>query len=329
MAAQSDKIKSIIHDCPNRRLYLSKEPIPVPTSSQYLIQVHAVGITKGELEWSEPHELPPGTAVPGFDVAGVVLKAPSVQSKYQPGDRVYASTAAGRPANAREVSIIDESEIAGIPEGLDFVQAAAVPMSAMTAAETLFIRGGLTFGAAIPANNARSVLIIGASGAVGIWATQLAKYAGVGRIVGVCGPRNVNFVKDLGADVVIDYSEQSIGEWLVNHGNNGKFDVVLDGVGGHMLADAWRATTTNGRLFSIVQPSEDSKPSDGVSEGVSGEFFIFKNLGEELVKIEELIEQGHVEPVVDSVYAFEDFQQAFDRVETGRARGKVILNVSA
>jgi len=328
MASTKDqKIKSIIHDCNKHSLRLSQEPWPKPSSTQYIVRVHAVGITKGELQWPEPHELPANTAVPGFDIAGVIIQAPSPKSRYQAGERVYTMTAADRPANAREVTLIEEREIAKIPKNLGFIEAAAVPMSAFTAAEALFERGDLVYEEASPANRNRSVLIIGASGAVGIWATQLAKWAGVGRIIGVCGSKNVDFVKSLGAHAVIDHSRDSLEDFITSGGEDGKFDIVLDGVGGKMLIEAWKATKIGGFLFCIVGPIEGTRPESGVSEDVHASFFILQTLGSRLDKISALIENGHVKPFVDSVFAFEDFQEAFDRVETGRARGKVVLEV--
>lgn len=322
------KMKAIIHDCKDHSLKLLRVDHPTPSPSQYLVKVHAVGITKGELQWPEPHELEAMTAVPGFDVAGTVIRAPLGASKCQPGDRIMAMTAAGRPANAREITLVEESEIALLPGALTFTDAAAVPMSALTASEALFERGGFAKEAGAPANRDKSVLVIGASGAVGIWAIQLAKWAGIGTIVGICGTKNVEFVKSLGASEVMDHSQESLEDRMLAGGEQSKFDMVLDGVGCKMLAEAWTAIKSNGTLLSIVEPVEGTRPETGVSEGVNATFFIVEWRGDRLERLSRLIEEGYAKPVVDSVFHLEDFQKAFDHVETGRARGKVILQIN-
>jgi NADPH:quinone reductase-like Zn-dependent oxidoreductase len=326
MAASEAQIKAIIHYPRDHSLQLLSQPDPIPSGSQYLIAVHAVGITKGELQWPEPCSLP--TPIPGFDVAGTVLAAPSPQSRFQPGDRVYALTAFDRPANAREKTVIEENELAKIPDELSFNEAAAVPMSALTAKEALFDKGGLAFEENSSSNKEHSLLIIGASGAVGIWAMQFARWAGVRRIVAVCGSSNVNLVRSLGATDTIDHQKTSLKEWAVGRDEGSKFDLVLDGVGGQSLSGAWTAVKKDGRLISIVQPVDDLKPQDGVGEGVKGSFFIVQPSGQQLAIVTDLLKQKLLKPVVDGVYSLNDFQKAFDRVESGRARGKVILEIS-
>lgn len=321
----ANQVQALIHDCRDHSLHLSTELRPTPSPSQYVVRVHAVGITKDELLWPEPNALPRLTAVPGFDVAGVVLVAPNAQSRFEPGGKVYACTAADRPANAREETVIEESEIAPIPKNVTFVEAAATPMSALTAAEALFERGKLIFQLSSSMNARKSVLVVGASGAVGLWAIQLALWAGVGRVVGVCGTANTKFVESIGAHAVMDYTQKSLAHEMAATSEDGKFDLVLVCVGGSMLTEAWTACKVNGHLLSIAQPIGDSRPGTGVSDGVRATFFILKMAGAVLTKLSLLVEQGHVRPVVDSVYPLEEFQLAFDRVATGRAKGKVVL----
>lgn len=321
------QMKSLIHNTKDHSLKLGSQPEPVPSPSQYLIRVQAIGITKDELQWQEPNTLPDPN--PGYDVAGIVVAAPPKDAKFSKGDRVYAMTGPERTANARELTTIDESEITTMPKNLSFEDAAAVPMSAMTAREALFDKGCFANKADSPENEYLSLLVIGASGAVGIWAVQLAKWAGIGRVVGVCGTNNVDFVRNLGADEVIDHRKTSLKEWASTHGEEGDFDLVLDGVGGSTLSEAWALVKKGGQLISIVQPVDNTKPKEGVNDGVKGSFFIVSPRGNLLAEITELIEQKSVRPVVDSIHELNDFQAAFDRVESGRARGKVILQIAA
>lgn len=318
--------KAIHHDPKTHKLTLTTHPIPSPTSTQHLIRVHAFGITKGELLWPEPCSL--SFPIPAFDIAGTILTSPSSTSKYQPGTRVYALTGFERPGNAREVTLVDEGEIAVIPEGMSFEEAAAVPMSAETAWQALFVQGGLVGKERADENKGIRVLVVGASGAVGIWAVQLAKWAGVGHVVGVCGTSNVEFVKSLGAEEIFDHREVGMGVWIQNAGVEGRFDLVIDGVGGATLSEAWTAPKKNGLLLSIVQPVDGTKPETGVSDGVTGRFFIVDPDGNQLEHITKMIEKVEVKPIVDSVWRMDDYEKAWERVESGRARGKVILTVS-
>jgi NADPH:quinone reductase-like Zn-dependent oxidoreductase len=326
MTTSNSDIKAIVHDPKNHLLRLTSQREPKPSASQYLVRVYAVGITKGELQWPEPCSLP--TPIPGFDVAGIVITAPSYSSKFQAGDKVYALTAFDRPANARNLTVIEEEEIARMPNTLSFVEAAAVPMSALTAREALFDKGGLTYEANSATNKDRSLLVIGASGAVGTWAIQIAKWAGVGRVIGVCGSNNVDFVKTLGATDVIDYRKTSLREWIGIHGEDSKFELVLDGVGGETLGEAWTAVKSNGQLLSIVQPVDSSRPAVGVSASVKGTFFIVQPSGHRLNTITELIEEKSYRAVVDGVYELDDFEKAFGRAGSGHAKGKVLLKLS-
>jgi NADPH:quinone reductase-like Zn-dependent oxidoreductase len=145
--------------------------------------------------------------------------------------------------------------------------------------------------------------------------------------LGICGPNNVDFIKELGVNEVINYKQTTLQEYINNQPTQ-KFDVVLDCVGGSSLKEAWIAVKSGGTLLSIVQPVEATKPDEGVSEGVKASFFIVEQDGLQLERITRLIEDGKIRTVVDSVWAFEEFQKAFEKVESGRARGKVVVDVT-
>jgi NADPH:quinone reductase-like Zn-dependent oxidoreductase len=319
------EIKALLHDPKTHKLTLSTIPTPTATPSQYLVRVHAVGITRGELLWEEPLSLP--TPIPALDVAGTVIKSPSSDSKFKPGDEVYAMTTPNRPGNAREITTIEESELAAT--FLDPVVSATVPMSALTAWQALFVHWDLEEGENREGNKLKKILIIGASGAVGIWAVQLGKWAGA-QVVGTCGPSNVQWVKDtLGADDVLNYGEVSVKEWIGGEENK-KFDFVLDCVGGKPLREAWTAVKSDGLLISIADLPEDQKPNEGVSDGARGIFFIVEGIGKQLEKITEIMKTHNIHTQVDQdkAWKFSEYGKAFERVESGRARGKVILSTS-
>lgn len=148
-------------------------------------------------------------------------------TKFQPGTQVYALTSFERAGNAREITIVEEEEMALIPKAIFWREAAAVPMSALTAWQALFVHGSLkgqegrkrTRG---QENAHKRVLVVGASGAIGFWAVELAKWACIGHVVGVCGTDNIGFVKAFGADEVIDHRVNGIGAWIKDKGEESK-----------------------------------------------------------------------------------------------------------
>jgi NADPH:quinone reductase-like Zn-dependent oxidoreductase len=305
----------------------SNHPSPTPTDHPecYIIRTKATALTRGELTWPEP--LLPDIPVPGFDLAGEVASVPIVTGNhaFKPGDQVYALTTFTWKGNARETSVAHESELAFKPKNLNWEEAASVPLSALSAYEGLFVHGNLakpTSGI----NTGKRVLVTAASGSVGIWAVQLAHEVGA-EVVGTCGTSNVEFVKNLGADKVLDYKKTNLLEWVSEDIEARGFDVVFDCIGGQTLTDAWKCAKSGGKVISVAEPPDPKKPSDGVAEGVQGVWFIVKADGAALAEVTSLIERGNCKPVVDSVYVFEEFLKAFDRLEGGHAKGKVVLKM--
>lgn len=206
-------------------------------------------------------------------------------------------------------------------------------LSAFTAYQTLLEHGDCE-AAALEAdleakmrNAQRSVLVTAASGGVGCWILQLAREAGVENILAVCGSGNKDFVQGLGATEVIDRNDTSIGTWVAANQDR-KPHIVLDCVGGMTTAECWLAVNDRGILISIVNPPDATKLNDNVAGGVRSKFFVMEPKGEQLRVIGQLLESGKCHPAVDSVFPIESFQQAFDRVASGHARGKVIIEVS-
>jgi NADPH:quinone reductase-like Zn-dependent oxidoreductase len=172
MEAQSlNTSPSVIHNTADHSLSLQHVPVVKPAPAEYLIQVHATTFTAGELDWPEPNALT--NPIPGFDLAGTVIKVPDAPpsdntSYFPPGTRVYGLTSFSRHGNARTVTVATHSELSVIPESLGFNVAASIPLSALTAWQALFDHAGLKSSA--KSNAGTRVLVTAASGGVGIWA---------------------------------------------------------------------------------------------------------------------------------------------------------------
>lgn len=322
---------------------LTLTTVPVPevdlSAGEHLIRVHATSPCKGELDWwrmVETMDLPlPASKqfIPCFDLAGTVVKGPT-DSPFQPGEAVFARTNAFRTGNAAEFAVALAKELAKKPRNLSWVEAASVSLSALTAYQALFQHGRLDVRALKGEEEARKrnsevrLLITAASGGVGSWTLQLAREAGVKSIIAVCSTNNVDMVAGLGATEVIDYRKTTMGAWMTAADEQPLPDIILDCVGGETLSQCWLVAKAGGTLMSIVVPPETLKPERDVREGVNGVFFIMDPNGEQLQAIGKLIEDERCRPIVDSVYALEDFQGAFNRVEAGHARGKVVITLT-
>ncbi|KAK3296356.1 uncharacterized protein B0H64DRAFT_417800 [Chaetomium fimeti] len=312
---------------------------PVPTPSHpddVLVRVHAAAPCAGELLWAInfPESVPPGKVmVPCQDLAGSVITAPR-DSGFAPGDRVYCRIDAGRAGAAREYALPRASELAKIPASLGWVEGAATPLSALTAWQALFDQGtldakGIKGDAAARERNGKiRVLVTGAGGGVGGWVVQLAARAGAKAVVAVCGTDKEEAVRKLGATEVVDYTKTSLEGWVAADPASHEVDLVVEMVGGKTLTGCWSAVKEGGAMVCINSPPESGKPEGMKKELAKALFFIVKPLGSNLAEISELIEAGHVRPTVDSVWEFEDFKKAFARVESGHAKGKVIIKLS-
>ena len=306
----------------SKTLTLTKTPLPTPTQEEHLIQVKACSPCAGELLW--PANFPPAdprTLIPCPDVAGVVVSAPP-GSPFQPGDSVYARTNYIRPGNACDYTVAPTDELAHMPKGMSFVQAASVPVSAQTAWQILLVQtfGELDWEGAKKIWGGKKVLVTAASGGVGMWVVQLAGLLGA-EVVGTAGG-NMGVVKELGAEV-LDYRTTDLKAWA----KEVKVDVVIDCVGGKSLRDAWWTVKDEGVVLSIFQPPLMVIPENFEGHGVKDVFFVMQPVGNQLKEITKLIEGGKCRGIVDSVWPFEQYEEAFRRLDTGHAKGKIILDL--
>jgi NADPH:quinone reductase-like Zn-dependent oxidoreductase len=252
--------------------------------------------------------------VVGIAFAGVVESIGDGVTDFHPGDEVYGECR----GSCGEFAVAEIGSIAPKPRNLTFEQAAAVPTSGCTALEALRDHGKVKPG--------QKVLINGASGGVGPFAVQIAKALGA-EVTGVCSTRNVEMVRSIGADHVIDYTREDFTK------GGPCYDVILDNVASHSLSETRRALKPDGLLL----------PSSGhagmgwvIAAAISsmfvrqiGQVFMAKTNTENLLALNELIEAGKVTPVIDQRYPLRDTASAFAYLDQGHARGKVVIEVAA
>ncbi|KAK0637438.1 hypothetical protein B0T17DRAFT_588296 [Bombardia bombarda] len=318
-------------------LLATTAPLPTPTHpDDVLVRVHATSPCAGELRWAidYPAAIPADKLlVPCQDLAGTVVTA---SGKFHPGDRVYCRVSAARAGAARDYALPRASELARIPPSLGWVEAAATPLSALTAWQALFVQGtldaaGIEDGGSDDArarNGQVRVLVAGAGGGVGSWLVQLAALAGAGAVVAVCGPDKADAVRALGATEVVDYRKTTIKDWVAGDGDARECGLVVDVIGGETLAGCWAAVRDGGALVSITAAPDALRPEGVVKTLERSLFFIVEPLGSNLEEIGELVEAGRVRPTVDSVWEFDEYEKAFERLDSGHAKGKVVIKVS-
>jgi NADPH:quinone reductase-like Zn-dependent oxidoreductase len=324
-------IPTIVHRVEDHSLHLSSQATPSPSPTQYLIAVDSTTFTNGELFWPEPNSLK--DPIPGFDLAGIVLATPTEVAThgityFQPGTRVYGLTSFSRHGNARGITVAEHKELAQVPDSLELSLAASIPLSALTAWQALFDQAGLQ--PQEGANTGKRVLVTAASGGVGIWLVQIASWAGA-YVVGTCSTSNTAFVKSLGAAEVLDHKTIKLSQWVAEDPDSRPFDIVIDCVGGEAssgsIEEAWTLCKAGGVVNCIAQPPGPKKPSHGVADGVRSFWFIVDPNGKQLEVLGKLVVEGRIKPVVDSVTPLENWDVAWNRVNSGHARGKVVLKI--
>jgi len=287
-------------------------------------------IRDGEFKLILPYRLP---LVLGHDVAGVVAKIGSRVRQFKLGDEVYARPDDFRIGTFAEFVAVKEASLALKPKRLTMEEAASLPLVALTAWQALVEKANLKQG--------QKVFVQAGSGGVGSFAIQLAKHLGA-TVATTTGAGNVALVKSLGADVVIDYKAQDFESVLRD------YDVVLNSQDGKTLAKSLRVLKPGGKLISISGPPDPDFGKEigapgfvrlvvrllswGVRRrakrrGISYSFLFMKANGSQLREIAQLIEAGAIRPVMDRVFPFESTNAAMAYVETGRAKGKVVIKL--
>lgn len=303
---------------------------PVIADDEVLVRVHAAGVDRGVWHLMTGLAYPirlagyglraPKTPVPGLDLAGVVEAVGDTVTRFRPGDEVFGI---GKGAYA-EYARAPEAKLVPKPANLTFDQAAVVAISGLTALQSLRDQGRIAAG--------QNVLIIGASGGVGTYAVQIAKAYGA-HVTGVCSTTKTDLVRSIGADRVIDYTQDDFAD------GEHRYDLVIDIGGNSSLSRLRRALTPTGTLV-IVGGEGGGRWLGGLGRLLRARLvspFVSQRLttkmpsenAEDMLALTELIEAGKVTPVIDRTYALSEVPKAIRYLEEGHARGKVVITLDA
>ena len=319
------------------KLQLTEIAEPVVKETDILVQIYSASVNlldskirNGEFKLILPYKAP---FTLGHDVAGIVTEVGTKVSKFKVGDEIYARPADYRIGTFAELISINEKDVALKPKNLSMAEAASIPLVGLTVWQALVEKANLKKG--------QKVFIQAGSGGVGTFAIQLAKHLGA-TVATTTSAANIDLVKSLGADIVIDYKKDDFETILKD------YDVVLNSQDVKTLEKSLRILKPGGKVISISGPPDPAFGQEinanwflkiilkflsaGIRNkakrlGVNFSFLFMKAQGEQLSQITKLIESGVIKPVMDKVFPFKEINEAMSYVETGRAKGKVVIKV--
>jgi NADPH:quinone reductase-like Zn-dependent oxidoreductase len=286
-------------------------PKPEAKEGLVLVRVHAAGVNSVDWKVREGgiKSLAKLPQIPGYDVSGVVEAVGPKVEGFAKGDRVYGYLSLQRGGAYAEYVAVPATELALAPKSLDHVHAAAVPLAALTAWQALVDTAGLKEG--------QTVLVHAGAGGVGHFAVQIAKAKGA-KVIATASKKNHAFLRELGADEVVDYNEQKFED--VAH----DVDVVLDPIGGETLARSLGVVKKGGIVVSIVEPPP-KPPCEQL--GIRGAVILVKPNGKELEELARLIEAKKLKPEVSETVPLAEAKRAHELSQGGHTRGKIVLEV--
>jgi len=290
-------------------LQLDDVPRPEPERDEVLVRIKAASVNPVDYKirsggFAKPEQLP---MVLGRDISGTIARCGTQVQDWEAGDDVFAMLPSTRHGYAEYVTI-KASDAVPKPQSVDYEHAAAVPLAALTAWQGLFDQGALQRG--------QHVLIHGAAGGVGHFAVQFAKVAGA-KVSVTASSTDVQFLRDLGADEVIDYKSERFEDRV------GDVDLVLDLIGGETQERSWAVLKPGGTLVSTLgQPSQQKAQA----RNAKGKGYMVQPNPQQLGEIARLIDEGKVQPYVQAVYPMRDVAKAQTHLEREHARGKTVLS---
>ncbi|WML51265.1 NAD(P)-dependent alcohol dehydrogenase [Neobacillus sp. PS3-12] len=322
-------MKAIVYDKygPPDVLELKEIEKPIPEDNQVLVKVYASSVNYGNLVLlkGEPFlarlffgPIKPKYSIPGGDIAGLVEAVGRNVKQFQPGDEVFGDLSGCGWGGFAEYVSVPENVLAPKPSHLSFEEAAAVPMAAVTALQSLRNKGRV--------KSEQKVLIYGASGGVGTFAVQIAKAFGA-EVTGVCSTRNVEIIRSIGADHAIDYTKEDFSK------KADVYDLIIGANGYQPISVYKRALSPNGIFVHVGGSGTQMFQAMVLGPWISmtgkkkiGSFLQRPNQ-KDLFFIRELLETGKIKPVIDRQYQLSEIQEAFRYFENGHAQGKVVITM--
>jgi NADPH:quinone reductase-like Zn-dependent oxidoreductase len=320
------------------KLKLTQVAQPTAKENEVLVQIHVAGVNvldsmikSGEFKLFLPYKTP---IINGHDMAGTVVMVGSGVKKFKVGDEVYSRVGDYRIGTFAEYIAVNESDLALKPKNLSMEEAASIPLVGLTSWQALVEIGKIKKG--------QKVFIQAGSGGVGTFAIQLAKHLGA-FVATTTGTTNIDLVKSLGADLIIDYKKEDFETKLKD------YDLVLhSNKDPKILEKSLRVLKSGGQLISLVGPPtpefaeaiglpwylklvtkliSSSAKKKASKLNTTFKFLFMRAEGNQLQQITQLIETGIIKPVIDKVFPFEQTNDAMDYVESGRTKGKVVIKV--
>jgi NADPH:quinone reductase-like Zn-dependent oxidoreductase len=287
-------------------------PKPSPKAGEVLVKVHATAVMPSEFTWFPTFSLPSGEPRPfpivlSHELSGEVEALGAGVNGFKVGEEIYGVNDWFTNGAQAEYCVAPAAAMALAPASLDHVQSAVVPISALTAWQGLFDRTNLQKG--------QRILIHGAAGGVGTFAVQLAHWKGA-RVIATASTGNLDFVRLLGADEVIDYQKKRFEKEICD------IDVVFDGVGGETLKRSWGLLRADGKLVTIV-----SQYGENVEQRDKDAFMLVQANGPQLSEIGRLIDAGKLRVYAEGAFPLMRAREAYERARQGKMRGKIALSV--
>ncbi|KAK1474624.1 zinc-binding dehydrogenase [Colletotrichum abscissum] len=309
------KAVQIMSDKNSPKITLNTDmPRPTLTDAEILVRVHAAGVTGDELGWPELYET--ASRIPGHELSGTIAElGPDYTGNLSIGQDVYAFTSADRGQCQAEYVTCLPGEVAPKPTCISYVEAAALPIPVLTAWEAVVDHGKI--------NTDMTVLVTGASGAVGVLAVQLVAQLSGARVIALASPRHHENLKQLGAEV-LDYNDPG---WTSTAGG---VDVVIDTVGGSILSDVWKAVAVDGMIITVADPPPPwafggTVPEESFARpGVRHKYFIVSPNAERLCRASEMVEAGALKALAVKSFPFTKAKQAWECAQQ-RGRGHKVV----
>ncbi|MFI8712268.1 NADP-dependent oxidoreductase [Brevibacillus brevis] len=321
----------------NVPLVMSEQPMPTIGEHDVLVEIHAASlnpidfkIKEGKMKFLLNYRFP---LILGNDFSGVVVKVGDRVNTFKPGDEVYGRPRKNRIGTLAEFIAVHEDDIWLKPQGLTFEEAASIPLIGLTTYQAFVDILNLQKG--------QKILIHAGSGGVGTFAIQLAKLMGA-FVATTASEKGYELVKSLGADLIINYKKENFEEMLTG------YDAVFDTLGGEALEKSFRILKPGGQIVSISGMPNGRFGKEAklgwmktiilsiVSRKIKAQekksqtryhFLFMKPSGKQLKVLKEFIEEGLIKPIIDKVYHLKDADQAFNYLESGRAKGKVVIRI--